>query len=162
KTDPPICTLPAGCPNAGDLQTGTTRYAYDARDNLTQVTDPAGVTTQYKWSGLDDERRETSPDAGTSTFTPDSAGNLQQRTWANHKSATYGYDALGRRVSEDYGSGVTVSYTYDGTDNGNHGIGHLTKMVDPSGSTSWRYDLMGRLVRRVQTVGARVLTTQFD
>jgi YD repeat-containing protein len=43
--------------------------------------------------------------------------------------------------------------------------GRLTKVTDPSGSTSWAYDLQGRVTSKIQTVGtapaARTFTTLY-
>lgn len=58
----------------GTVQDVTT-YTYDARDNLTTVTDPEGLVTTYTYDGLDNLIELESPDTGTTTYTYDAAGN---------------------------------------------------------------------------------------
>ena len=141
-----------------DALGATVAYAYDARDNLTRVTDPVGMITGYSYDGLDNRIQEASPDAGTQQFGYDSAGNLRSRNWPNGRAAALAYDALDRPVSEDYGSGVQVNYQYDSAING---IGRLTAMTDPAGSTSWAYDAWGRVLRKNRSTGTRVLDTRY-
>lgn len=144
-----------------DPLSGVAAYAYDARDNLTQVTDPRNVVTGYTYSGLNDRTREASPDGGSSDYTFDAAGNVKTRSWANGKSVSYRYDALNRITLADYGGGAIVSYEYDSTLNGNYGVGRLTQLSDPSGTTAWTYDQLGRVTQKIQAVGDRMLTTGY-
>lgn len=69
------------------------------------------------------------------------------------------YDALNRPTLITYADGSTVVFTYD---QGVNGIGHLTGMVDSSGSTHWQYDNNGRVIQKSTTVGAMSLSTSYN
>lgn len=78
----------------------------------------------------------TSPDSGTSNETFDAAGNVLTRTDAKGQVGTYTYDALNRVLTATYtkspATPISITYSYDqGTD----GIGHLTGITEPAGST---------------------------
>lgn len=70
-------------------------------------------------------------------------------TDARNLTATYSYDALNRVTSVSYPD-QTISYTYDTGSNQN---GRLTQMTDNSGSTSWSYDIQGRVLSKQQSMG---------
>ncbi len=137
-----------------DASAGYTDFTYDAKDRLKSVKDPRGLTTSYTYNGLGDLLAQASPDTGTTTFTHDTAGNVATQSDARGITTTYAYDSLNRVVSATVADG-TVAYEYDNTATGGPGArGRLTKVTDPSGSTSWAYDLAGRVISKAQTVGA--------
>jgi len=142
-----------------DPNAGTTAYGFDANDHLTSVADPRGLTTSYAWSGLDNPVSVTSPDTGTTTRTFDAAGNIITSTDAKGQRTTYGWDALNRKVRETYADGRTITWQYD---QGTNGIGHLTTLVDPTGTTGWTYDAHGRVLTRRQVTGTVTLTTGYS
>lgn len=128
-----------------DAASGITRYGYDGLDQLTQVTDPRNLSTQYQRDGLGNLNQQNSPDTGTTSNTYDAAGNILSRTDAKGQVATYTYDPLNRLIGISYTGGTanqTVSYQYD---QGTNGIGHLTQIVDGTGTTNYSYDQHGRL-----------------
>ncbi|MGH8030274.1 MAG: type IV secretion protein Rhs, partial [Arenimonas sp.] len=57
----------------------TSRFGFDARDNLVRATDPDGLDTSYLHDGLDDLVERRSPDTGTTRYDFDAAGNLVAR-----------------------------------------------------------------------------------
>ena len=122
-----------------------TTYTYNANDDLTAVIDPRGLTTTYTYDGFDDQTGVRSPDTGATTRTFDAAGNLLTSTDARAKVGTYTYDALNRPLKITWTGGETITYTYD---TGTYGIGHLAKMVDPAGTTSFTYDQLARCLPR--------------
>ncbi|WP_421033762.1 hypothetical protein [Mitsuaria sp. CC2] len=86
------------------------------------------------------------------------------RTDSRNVQASYGYDALNRPTSAIYTqSGQTAlnyAWTYDQTDDDlGAGVGKLTTATSSSGNTKYGYDLNGRLITAIQTVGTTVLTT---
>jgi RHS repeat-associated protein len=141
-----------------DALGNTATYAYDALDRVTTVTDPRGLVTSYGYDGLSNTTTITSPDTGTTGNTYDAAGNILTSTDARSKVATYNYDALNRTTTISYTGGASIGYTYD---TGSNGIGHLTQMVDPAGTTTWSYDQFGNVLTRSQTTGALTLTTTY-
>ena len=120
----------------------TTTNAYDARDNLKQITDPSALPTNYTLDGLNDLDTLGSPDTGTTTYLQDAAGNRTRQTDARSVVTNYTYDALNRQTATTYGSKLDITYAFDES-NATTGcatsypIGHLTRMFDHSGSTTY-------------------------
>lgn len=133
----------------------TTAYAYDARDNLRQVTDPDALATGYTYDGLSDLDTLASPDTQTTTYNQDAAGNRTSQTDARGVQNGYAYDALNRLTDIKFGSSMTTSHVYDEA-NATTGCaisypkGRLTRMFDPSGSTTYCYDHRGNVIRKTQ------------
>ncbi|UYK74645.1 RHS repeat-associated core domain-containing protein [Xanthomonas sacchari] len=144
-----------------------TKYAYDALDNLSKVTDPKGLDTTYAFNGLGNMTTQTSPDTGTTIYTYDSAGNRSTQTDARSIKTSYGYDALNRLTQVTYPTtSLNVSYTYDVSQSTcasgeTYGVGRLTRMQDGSGSTDYCYDRFGDLVRKVQTTNGKVFVVRY-
>lgn len=144
-------------------------FSYDAQDNLRTVIDPRDVTTSYNYTGFDELETLTSPDTGVTGYTYDPAGNLATRTDARGVLATYGYDGNQRLRSIAYPvfngqPAETLAFDYDDVTDGNAGKGRLTGISDGSGSTTFRYDLHGRVTAKAQTVGngtPRTLATSY-
>ncbi|TBV72275.1 RHS repeat protein [Pseudoxanthomonas winnipegensis] len=145
-----------------------TKFAYDALDNLTEVTDPKGLKTAYTYNGLGDLTKQVSPDTGTTLFTYDSAGNRITQKDARSKTTTYSYDALNRLTGIAYANtSFNVTYTYDANQSvctaaESFPVGRLTKMQDGSGTTQYCYNRFGDLTRKVQTVNGVALTLRYS
>ncbi|OJY97062.1 MAG: hypothetical protein BGP25_12190 [Lysobacterales bacterium 63-13] len=151
-------------------QDATTEMQYDERDNLVSVTDPDDLTTGYVHDGLNNLRSITSPDTGTTFYTPDNAGNRTAQTDARGVTGTYAFDALNRLTSITFASSPSenVSYAYDLADrttgcSGAASNGHLSRMMDESGMTTYCYDRRGNVVRKAQDgVIQRVVEYSYD
>lgn len=145
----------------------TTSFAYDSRDNVSQVTDPDGLATDYYHDGLNDLGQLLSPDTGTTNYTYDAAGNRISKTDARGVISTYAYDALNRLTSISYPTASQdVYYHYDepGSVTGcsaSYPVGHLTRMVDSSGSTTYCYDDHGNVTSKRQVIGTDTRTTSY-
>ncbi|MEW8660420.1 MAG: hypothetical protein AB2603_19080, partial [Candidatus Thiodiazotropha endolucinida] len=140
-----------------DALDGATQYSYDAQDNLTSVTDPNGLTTTYIYDGLGNLISQTSPDTGTTTYTYDEAGNRLSQTDARGIIVSYSYDALNRLTHVSYpDTSLNVTYTYD---QGTHGIGKLTSIIDTHGTTSYTYNAYGDLITQTRTSSDSIVTT---
>jgi len=127
-----------------------TAYDYDSDDNLVQVTDPRSKTTAYTYDDLGRVLAVTSPDTGTTTYTYDQAGNLASRTDAKGVRTTYEYDVLNRLAAIRYprpSRDLLLAY-----DQGVDGKGRLTSVQDSSGTTTYQYDELGRLVIETRTM----------
>lgn len=135
-----------------------TNYTYNENDDLTAVIDPRGLATIYTYDGLGDQTGVTSSDTGATKRTFDAAGNLVTSTDARAKVGTYTYDALNRPLKITWTGGETVTYAYD---TGTFGIGHLTKMVDPAGTTSFTYNQFGQVLTKTQVTGTVTLTVTY-
>ena len=148
---------------------GTVGYRYDALDQITgQWVRPTGIMMKnplgfnYIRDGLGNINTEYNPDAGTISSTYDEAGNLLTRTDAKGQVASYTYDALNRVTAVTYTGGnatpVTISYQYD---QGVNGIGHLTTITEPTGSTAYSYDQHGRLVTDLRQAHGMIYSTSY-
>jgi RHS repeat-associated protein len=141
-----------------------TTYAYDLHGNLTSVTDPNGNVTTYVYDDFGQMLSQTSPVTGTTGYAYDINGNLMSTTDANGATTTRTYDAMGRvtsAVSALGWSSETVNWTYDDTASGAFGIGRLTGMTDPSGSTTYAYDRRGVVRRELKTIDSNAFTTAY-
>lgn len=141
-----------------DPTSAVTHVVYNANDLTTGVTDPRSLATSYTYDGLGNRTSTQSPDTGTTSKTYDATGNVLTSTDARGKTTTYAYDALNRPTSATFADGKTVAYQYD---QGTYGKGHLTTLTDPSGSTTWGYDLHGRVLQKQQKTGTVTLTTSY-
>ncbi len=131
---------------------------YNSGDEPTSVTDPRDITTKYTVNAFGEQTQIVSKDTGTTSRTFDKAGNLASATDARGKTINYAYDALNRRTSATFEDGSLI-YQYD---TGANGIGHLTTMTDPSGTTTWAYDSHGRTTRKQQSVNSITSTTKYQ
>jgi RHS repeat-associated protein len=131
-------------------------FEYDGLGRMKKVIDPIGVQTTYLTDGLGNLVAEGSQDGGARTRSFDAAGNMATETDGRGVTATYTRDPLDRAAIISYaGAGLpsqTVTFAYDDSASGNAGKGRLTSLVDPSGSTAYKYDPQGRIVRKTQTV----------
>ena len=79
---------------------------------------------------------------------------------------TYRYDALNRVVAATYappaGSSIAQASSAYNFDQGTYGIGHLTGITEPSGTTSYAYDQKGRLVQEARTIAGTSYTTRYN
>ncbi|MGB9154819.1 MAG: DUF6531 domain-containing protein, partial [Alphaproteobacteria bacterium] len=132
---------------------------YDANDHVTTIIDPRTFTTTYTWNGMDQQTAISSPDTGSTALTYDNANNVLTSTDARSDVTTYTYDALNRVHTASYTGGGSATYTYDG---GTYGKGHLTGLTDVTGTTSWTYDIYGRVTQKQQVTGTVTRTTGYS
>jgi RHS repeat-associated protein len=162
-----------------------TDYQYDALDNLLcavqKATDASPFTTcaaapatwrprSFQYDSLARITTATNPESGTVRYIYDANSNLVQKTLpkpnqtnpATTTNTNFCYDALNRVTSKAYISTAcppstpVATYTYD---QGTTGIGHRTGMTDTPGSSSWTYDLMGRIVSETRITSGVTKTT---
>jgi RHS repeat-associated protein len=133
-------------------------FQYDARDNLTKVIDPKGLSTTYGYDSLGNLASLLSPDTGTTTYSYDLAGNRISQLDARGKTTGYTYDALNRLTVQTVPTlAQKVYFDYDVPQadcqaGETFGAGRLARIRDESGSTRYCYDARGRRVRQVQYV----------
>ena len=118
-------------------------------------------TTQYTRDGLGQTTQVVSPDTGTAGMTYDAAGNLLSRTDSRGVLAQHSYDNLDRLtstvLSQPGQANQTYGWTYDQTGGMyTNGMGRLTSITFPEGSSSYAYDAQGRitLARQILTPNA--------
>jgi len=78
----------------------TTRYFYDAHDNLSRVTDPDGRSTDYFFDDFDQLVAVKSPDSGTTLYMYNLAGDLIQKQDSAGTITTYALDVRHRLLTE--------------------------------------------------------------
>jgi len=146
-------------------------YAYNVRDQLTDVYDPANNRTQIWYNTLGRKTSMSDPDMGAWQYRYDAAGNLTKQRDARNQAICFYYDGLNRLVGKTYHSGISnldtltcpgtpyaVSYTYD---QGTNGKGRRTAMSDGSGNTSWTYDARGRVTQEAKTIAGASYPTSY-
>lgn len=145
----------------------TTAYGYDTANHLVSVTDPDNLATGYQVDAMGRVTQLTSPDTGITASSYDAAGNRVSQTDARGVTSTYTYDALNRLTSISYPtSTLNVHYYYDEPDSttgcsGSYPVGHMTRMTDSSGNTTWCYDNRGNVVSKQQSDAGFVTTTNY-
>jgi RHS repeat-associated protein len=106
---------------------------YDAKGNLTTLTEPTGATTRMRYgsTSFGQPVELTDAEGGVTRMTYDAAGNLERVTDPTDREVSFTYDARGRRTS----------------------------MTDAAGTVQWRYDSAGRLVGSTDANGHEVTYT---
>ncbi|GAB4373303.1 MAG: hypothetical protein Kow00128_22770 [Deltaproteobacteria bacterium] len=144
-----------------DPLSGIASFGYTASGWLDNVVDPVGVVTQYAYDNTGRVAQVSSPDAGTTAYSYNPDGTLAGKTDANGTVVTYTYDNAARLTgivfpipSED------ITFTYD-SPAVSYGKGRLTGMTDPSGTTTYRYDALGRLTGEDRVIRGATYTTSY-
>ena len=119
--------------------TATTNYGYDTNANRTSMTPVPGSSL------------------GTRSYTWDGFGRLHSTGDGRGNTISYGYDNADRITGVNYSDTTThdVAYTYDAQ-------GQVRTRVDASGTTSYSYDDLGRLLSVVNTAGGGTISYTYD
>lgn len=137
--------------------TYTTNYTYNARDELTRITDHANNNFDFEYDTLGRKTKQIDPDLGTWEFTYDPAGNVLTEKDNKNITTTKTYDELDRLLTVNYPNDTDVTYTYDG----NNKKGTVTSVVDAAGTVSYTYDNRLRKTQEQRTINGTSMTTQF-
>lgn len=125
----------------------TTRYSYDSAGRISAIVDPESGITSIETDFGGRKTKVVHPDSGKIEYEYDpNSGKLTKQKYQNGSSIQYSYDSLGRvsQVKGDSTETGTVYYTYEYDDpEKENGIGRLTKVTDPLGTTEFGYDLRG-------------------
>ena len=151
----------------------TTQYTYDERDLLKSVTDADGNQSLMTYDGFGRKSEMTDPDMGNWHYRYNPLGTLAAQIDAKRQTINMYYDDVSRLIGKTYTTGpvntdtyqppvdpdyddYTVKYYYD---EGANGYGHRTRMVDPSGSTTWTYNALGQATNATQNIDFTDYTT---
>jgi RHS repeat-associated protein len=135
----------------------STYYTYDVLGYLLQVSQ-GQQSRSYGYDSLGQLTSSKIPETqGIATsYTYTDFGAIYQRTDPRGIVTTYTYDALDRLYQITYSDGTpTVTYTFGGQGAANFGGGHLTKVVDASGTLTLGYDLMGRTTQASRAINGQ-------
>jgi RHS repeat-associated protein len=145
-----------------DPEKNVTKYVYDADNELTETEEPNKTTTKTEYDGAGQPVKQTDGNGHATTYKRnvleqveeiidplgrkthkeyDPAGNLKTLTDAKGRTTTYNYtpdDRLAEIIYSD-GKTPTVKYEYNGD-------GLRTQMTDGTGTTTYKYDPLDRLV----------------
>ena len=122
-----------------DAATHQTVYAYDTESNLTDITDANNHTTHFDYDANGRVTKTTFPSTLYETYAYDLVGNLSSKTDRKNQTIQYVYDALNRLTQKSYPDSTNVDYVYDLA-------GKIKQVTDPTGTYSFAYDNMGRLI----------------
>ncbi len=130
-----------------------TTYAYDPAGYLLSITDARGITThrflndaagrpQYRFDGLERETRMLYDRAGQVLRTIDPRGAAYD--------LSYGYDEMGRlRSISAVALAAPIQMHYDAR-------GQRRSLIDATGTTSFRYDALGRMIEVTAPATGRI------
>lgn len=122
-----------------DAANNVTTYAYDTENNLTGITDASLRTTYFTYDAFGRVTQTNFPSTLVETYSYDAVGNLTSKTDRKNQTITYLYDALDRLTRKTYPDSTQVEYAYDL-------VGKIQQVNDPTGTYSFAYDNMGRLI----------------
>ena len=133
----------------------TSRYSYDARGNLIDVSDALNLDTQFSYSSnLDELTGFTDARGNGIQYGYDSYGDLTSVTYADGTEETYSYDAHGNALTVTNRRGQTLNYTYNSA-------GQVTSEDDPTTpgvDYRYTYDVAGNLVAATDPTGTTTMT----
>ncbi|PJZ25419.1 type IV secretion protein Rhs [Leptospira hartskeerlii] len=125
----------------------TTHYSYDTAGRISEIIDPESGTTSIETDFGGRKTKVINPDSGKIEYEYDpNSGKLSKQKYQNGSNIQYIYDSLGRvsQVKGDSPETGPIYYTYEYDDpEKENGIGRLTKVTDPLGTTEFGYDLKG-------------------
>ncbi|MEV7028865.1 RHS repeat-associated core domain-containing protein [Streptomyces sp. NPDC093272] len=161
--------------------TYTTKYTYDDKGQLQQISDPRGNNTHYSYDWAGNRTEADDPDSGVTKTTYDHNGRVSTvgnkvvdpvLNWPTN-TLTYGYDTLGRQISVSKGTTTLASWQWDGL-GVSGGKGQITSATstDTNGNTytvrTGSFDSRGRPLSTTVTLPAAVnglagdYTTSYD
>lgn len=142
-----------------DAAAATARLGYNPLDAVVVASDFKSVTTTFARDALGNATATSTPDAGTRTAQYNALGLPSSVTEALGQASTIAYDLLGRPVQTVHADGKTTTLSYDlagaaynaaGSPDASKGF--LSLVQDRSGSTAYQRDILGRIVRKTQSL----------
>jgi YD repeat-containing protein len=143
----------------------TTTYAYDARQNVTEIRSPGGDLTRFEYDGfgnlsrrivyLDQADLADPAKQQITQYFYDAFGNNVRTVDAEGYATLAAYDHFGNRLAYTDGNGGVTTYTYD-KDN------RLITVTDPEGNVTVNtYDSVGNRVA-VRDAAGHTVTYVYD
>ncbi|MDP4238179.1 MAG: SpvB/TcaC N-terminal domain-containing protein, partial [Bacteroidota bacterium] len=144
----------------------TTKFDYDAINQLISVTDAKNQVTSSVYDIAGRRTQVTHPASGTTLFEYDVAGNLLTKQTANLKNEkkkivyTYDYNRLKTITYPDHPEN-NVTYTYGASGASDNRVGRLVYQEDGSGCQEFKYGRMGEVteLRRTMVIPNQAVAT---
>lgn len=128
-----------------------TEYAYTATGLLEKITNPLDAVTSFAYDPAGRPTQETGPTGITTNTSYDDAGRVARVSNPMGLVASYAYDKRSDVKTLTRADG-DVSFEYDAEQ-------QPIVMDDPTGTTGWIYDQVGRLLEQVDTNDQTLTTT---
>ena len=144
-----------------------TAFAYNARNDVTNATDPGGRTFAFAYDASGNLTGFNTPLAGTGTSVANSRGLPTQNTDALGNQTVMTYDAAGRMTREEMLDAGAVllrrmDYTYDANGNKTSTTLYRTDAAVPTPlTTQYAYDAANRLIAVTDPLGG-ISRTEYD
>ncbi|MFJ2370892.1 RHS repeat-associated core domain-containing protein [Microbacterium sp. NPDC087665] len=139
-----------GEPSSSDTNVKTA-YAYTANGLLSSITNPLAAQTTFAYDAAGRQTTETGPTGIATNTSYDAAGRVERVSNPAGLVAAYTYDARSDIAKLTRGDGQ-VSFEYSGEQ-------QPIVMDDPTGTTGWVYDEVGRLLEQTDTRGNTLTST---
>jgi RHS repeat-associated protein len=166
-------------PTNNNLLTQQTSYTYTVLDALAGVSQ--GVQTRtFTYDGIGRLTNSSTPEAGAVAYQYNNFDLATQRTDARGVVTNYYYDALNRVAGLAYtlpqgsnvspmptscttpgGQAANVCYFYDQGGTTANALGRLTEIMDPTGSQTPTYDILGRMTQINKVTSGTTYTTSY-
>jgi len=139
-----------------DAENETTTFTYTAQGQLETVTDPLGRVSRFAYDSLDRVTEVRDAAAGFTRFAYDANDNLVSATDPNNNPVERNlYDLRNRLTQKTDAKNQNTTYVYDG-------VGNLTRMTDRRGrAMEYSYDAVNRITH-VSDADGRVTTYAYD
>jgi RHS repeat-associated protein len=142
-----------------DAVGNTTQYDYNVKDQIVKVRTDNNAVTTYQYNDFGNRTQENSPDRGIINYQYDNANNVTQMTDGRGVASTYNYDVLNRVTTVTYPDTTeNITYSYDACTNG---IGRLCSVTDPSGTTTFEYDVYGNITQHSKAELGQTYVTSY-
>ena len=139
---------------------GVVAIEYNIDDTIASITDPKGLATTFRNNGFGELIEKFSPDTNTNYFTRDIKGNVIQKIDGKNQLSTYTYDVLNRVTHISYldDSSKDITLVYDCFVISQ---GKLCEATDETGTTTYDYDNLGRMISKTHNNGNFSTLTQY-
>ncbi|MEU5753725.1 polymorphic toxin-type HINT domain-containing protein [Streptomyces sp. NPDC047829] len=114
--------------NAGRTTSQATKYTYDHRGLLKQVTDPSSAAWTYGYDVRGRQTSSTDPDKGSALTTYDQGDRVTDTKDARQITLHTDYDVLGRATALKKGTTTLATWTYDTVAKGQ--LSKATRYID--------------------------------
>ncbi|HYD34962.1 MAG TPA: DUF6531 domain-containing protein [Vitreimonas sp.] len=132
-----------------------TQWAYDAKGNLTQITNAKGDSSTFEYDSFGQLTKAIDFNGNVASYTYTVQGDVATTTDGEGNTQQLAYDGLGRLHQLTNARQFEYTYTYDGNDN-------LTQVAGPASfSLKYQFDANNRLVAETDANGG-VIRYSYD